>query len=269
MAILSNTNYFSNSIVGQPQAGADIDIYQTSLAPKYAVGFGFVRSDGAKFRYAQFSTACTRGTCVAQDPGEAILSNFKLKGATVANLLKKGGETMNPNAVGSRYMQLTLSASAHQFAGGYVVTGSTTGYGFTYRVRDNTTTASEVTGDMHLALYDPIVVAIDSNTDLTVAASPYTGLKTATVTNAAVAGVPLCNNSANSYGWVQTAGPCGVLQDISLPIVGKLVYLSSNTAGAVSAFAASATSTAQLFSIGVCLDPASSTNYSLIRLQLE
>ena len=50
MAVASNTNYYSNAIVGVPQVGSDINIHQLDSTPKFAVGYGFERADGAKFR---------------------------------------------------------------------------------------------------------------------------------------------------------------------------------------------------------------------------
>ena len=67
---VSSSSYFSNSIVGQPQVGADIDIYESSTSPKYAVGFGFTRADGCKYRYAHFGATTNRGVMVSTDLSE-------------------------------------------------------------------------------------------------------------------------------------------------------------------------------------------------------
>lgn len=64
---ISTTGYFSNAIVGQPQAGADIDIHEVNSTPKFALGFGFTRSDGNKYRYVQLSAATSAGTLVSYD----------------------------------------------------------------------------------------------------------------------------------------------------------------------------------------------------------
>ena len=67
---VSSSSFFSNAIVGTPQVGADIDVYGSSTSPKFAVGFGFTRADGSKYRYSHFGAATNRGLCVSTDVSE-------------------------------------------------------------------------------------------------------------------------------------------------------------------------------------------------------
>jgi hypothetical protein len=270
--LLSNTNYYSNAIVGIPQQGADIDLYQTTSTPKYQVGFGFQRADGNRYRYCQFANLSNRGSLVAPDIADAGQKGIIKAGATVANLTKQGNEIMNPNDIGSRYAQLTISASANQFAGGYLTIASGTGFGFTYRIRGNDTTSAKVTGDTFLNLYDPIVVKIDSNSDIIVTPSRYTDLTPGnplTASAMCVSGVTVTNNSASGYGWICTHGVTSVLQDASIAAAGKPVYLSTTTAGAICGYANIQNSNTAVALVGYMIEPASSTEYSVVYLTLE
>ncbi len=272
---VSTSSYFSNSIIGSPQLGADIDIYESSSNPKYAVGFGFIRADGNKYRYCHFGALSNRGTLVSTDVSESGLTKIENIGCTVANTTKKAGEIINPNAIGARYMQLVITATADQFAGAYLTVATGAGAGFTYRIAGNTATSAgnPVTGNIYMDLCDPIQVAIDSNSDIVIAGSAYANLEAATTTDAVPVGVTVTNNSASSYGFVTTGGVTGVLQDITIGTVGKPVFLSTQTAGDVMATAATLISTSSSFFtipiVGYLVEAGSSADYSLVYLTLE
>ena len=272
MAVSANS-YFSNSIIGIPQVGADIDIYESSTNPKYAVGFGFTRADGNKYRYCHFGALSNRGTMVATDVSESGLTKIENVGCTVALTTKKAGEIINPNAIGSRYMQLVITATADQFAGAYVAITTGVGAGFTYRIKGNTATsaATPVTGNIYLDLYDPIQVAIDSNSDIVIGGSAYANLEGATTTDKTPAGATVTNNTATSYGWITTAGITAVLQDANIGTIGAPVALSTNTTGAIMAVGSTSgtPSNLMLAQIGYLVEAGSSADYSLVYLTLE
>lgn len=268
---VSTSSYFSNSIIGAPQLGADIDIYETTSSPKYAIGFGFTRADGNKYRYAHFGALVAAGAVVATDVSESAQANLLQAGALVANLTKVDGETLNPNAVGSKYAQLVVTATADQFAGAYLNIHSGTGFGFIYRIRGNEATSARVTGNAHFELYDPIAVALDSNSEIAIVGSPYANLEGATTTDAVPAGVAVTNVTASNYGWICTHGVTSVLQDVTIGTIGKPVKLSSNTTAAVSCVADATSSTTQMTFplLGHVLQAGTSAGYSVIFLQLE
>jgi len=272
MAVSANS-YFSNSIIGTPQVGADIDIYDTGSSPKYAVGFGFTRADGAKYRYAHFGATTNRGVLASTDVDESnlIYTDAARMVALTANLVDVEGETITPNSIDSRYMQVTVTATADQFAGGYVSINSGTGIGFTYRIKGNTATDDPSSDDCRLELYDKIVVAIDSNSGLQLCGSRYANLEIVDDSDDRLAaGVTVTNNSSSGYGWVQTRGVATVLQDATLPTTGDTVYVSSNTDGAICGTVLLATSTHQRFQrVGQCIHPATATYYSCVFLELE
>ena len=270
--LLSNTNYYSNAIIGTPMAGADIDLYASNSAPKFQVGFGFTRADGNKYRYCQFGDICNRSTVVAPVTSVSDQANLLKAGALVANLTAQGNESMNPNAIGSRYAQLLVSASANQFAGAYLTVHSGTGFGFSYRIKGNDTVGAKVSGNTFFNLYDPIQVALDSNSEISITGCRYTGLTPCagqTATAICVSGVTVSNNSANSYGWICTGGVTPALQDASIAASGREVYVSTTTAGAVAGYANIQGSNPAFATIGYMLEPGTSANYSVIFLRLE
>lgn len=268
---VSTSSYFSNAIVGVPQQGADIDLYQSDLTPKFAVGFGFTRADGNKYRYGHFGAATTRGAVVATDYSESSKA-VTLKAGTIASRNTTiRGETMKANAIGSRFMQLTITASASQFAGGYVTIHSGTAYGYTYHIKDNDATSAYVTSDTFLELYDPIQVAIDSNSEVAIVGCPYANLEAASTTDPLPAGVTVTSNSASSYGWIQTHGPSGVLQDATIGLIGKNAFLSTNTSGACSTVTGTLGSVGALnvSQIGYYLSAGTSAAYAVVYLTIE
>lgn len=268
---VSTSSYFSNSIIGVPQVGADIDIYETSSSPKYALGFGFTRADGNKYRYAHFGALSNRGTLVAVDVSESGATKIENIGAVLAN--RSTQDNILSNAIDSRYLQLVITATADQFAGGYITITTGAGSGFTYRIKGNTATSANnpVTGNVLVELHDKVVVAIDSNSDIVIAGCPYANLEGITTTDQVPAGVTVTNNTAASYGWIQTTGMIGVLQDITIGTIGRNVTVSSNTTGAVSAINSSTSPTALNLQplVGYIVEAGSSADYSIIYLTLE
>jgi hypothetical protein len=266
---VSTDSYFSNSVIGVPQVGGDIDIYETNSTPKYAIGFGFTRADGNKYRYSHFGATVSVSNLVAVDVSESGFTHSSGSFTTAAKLSKRAGETLNPNAKGSRYMQLTITASADQFAGGYIAITSGLGYGFSYRVKGNTATTAGVpcTGDIYLDLCDPLQAALDTRSAMAIAGCPYANLEVTSTTDCIPVGVTVTDISSSAYGWICTKGVTPVLQDATIPTgTKKVAQVSTATAGAITSLVDSHTSYPI---VGNVIESGSSTVYSLIYLTLE
>ena len=235
MAVGTSTSYFSNAIVGQPMVGVDIDVHQVDLTPKYQVGFGFIRADGNRYRYCHFGADVNRALVVSQNMTESNSTTPELHiGSTVANLTRPEGQIIDANAIGSHYIQCSLTAVAHQFAGAYATVASGTGAGYTYRIKDNTVTGSPKLGESLLNLYKPIVVAVDSNTGFTIAGSPYSNVETSDTTDRIPIGVTVAGVSDTNFAWVCTKGVTTVLNDANaISTGGANAYLSTTTTGTV------------------------------------
>ena len=278
MAVSTGTSYFTNALVGQMQVGSDIDINARHATPKFAVGTGFERADGCKFRYSHFGAAVNRGVLVSTDLSESNKGHTPNAGETVANLTKRANEHLKPNAAGSRYVQLTFTATAHQFDGGYLVIEDDAGEGFTYRIKGHDVGNGPVSGSMYMDLYDPLHTAIDSTTDISIAGCLYANLEIANGTQPAsridslVVGASCCNTSAQDFAWVQTKGTCGVLQDANVAVPCQIVMLSTNTNGAVTPLGVTLTGSAGTVitvPIGYCIVAGSSTAHTIVNLTIE
>ena len=234
MAIKYNT-YFSNAIIGVPQAGADIDITEVNTTPKLAVGFGFQRADGNKYRYCHIAADTEAGYVVGTS--SIIASWLTANGVTApASAIAVSGDNIQPGNIGSRYIELSniAAVSANQLAGNYVTVYGGTGIGVTYRVKGNTLSAAIGTGLTRIELYEPIKETLAADSDLAFTGSPYNNCIKATATagtNNTVAGVICGSASANQFAWVCEEGIIGAYAGATLT-AGSLLCIGT-TAGHV------------------------------------
>lgn len=260
----SADSYFNNAIVGVPQVAGNVNIYDSATEPKFALGTVFKRSDGSEFRYAHFGATTGAGMLVSQDLSESSVVDTDNVVIAPASAVAVDGETIQPGAIGSHYVEITLaSVSADQYAGGYLHTTDDTGEGYVYRIKGNTATNNPATGNIRVQLYEPIQVALDATTDIAITGSLYANLEPATTTDIAASGVALAAQAANDYGWVQTAGVATVLTD-GVIVIGSGVVIGS-VAGSVAVEAAAAI----VERVGVCLIVGDDTGYSSIKLTLN
>ena len=228
MSIATSTNYYSNSIVGVPQAGSDIDVMERNVTPRFAVGFGFQRADGNKYRYVQYATAVDAGVMVG---GTTTADNLNSTNALVVATTTAdavANEIIKPGDIGSRYVEVTLATVANnQYAGGYFATVKDTGLGYTYRIKGNTATGTPKSTTFRMELYEKIKVKLDNTTDIAILANDYSDLGTGTNLN--VIGVTQAAASANNYGWACTAGITTCLQS-STAVMGSAIVGASNGA---------------------------------------
>jgi len=272
MAIAAKS-YFSGSIVGVPGIGTDIDIYETSANPKYAVGFGFTRADGNKYRYCHFGALTPAGLLSSTDVDESNLAKVENVGPTTART--RAGELLVANAIGSKYIDIAITATAQQFRGGYITIATGAGASYTYRIKGHTKTSDGVpaTGYIYMDLDAPLVAAVTSTSDVIIAGNPYANVETATYnTDNVVVGSTVVGNTATYYGWVCTHGITGVLQDANIGTVGEPIHISTNTSGAVAAFSNSLISPTAIYTqpiIGYLVEAGSSADYSLVMLRIE
>lgn len=108
----------------------------------------------------------------------------------------------------------------NEYAEGYAVL-TLGGYGQTYKIKSNTVAT---VGEFTVTLYDPLVQALTLNTDIvTLYHSPYyrtncmrqeflDGINTR-YEKVSFVGIPNRQFAADSYGWLQTWGPCGCILD--------------------------------------------------------
>ena len=217
----------NSSLVGLGTiSGSNLGIFDVSDTAGLPIGTKREFEDGRIFRFAEFSADTTAGHLVAQDvSAQAVV--YATDDATAA-------------AIGAKSVTLTDStlfgsATADQYAGGYLHTVNDAGQGYTYRISSNTVGASNATT---LTLYDGLKIALTTASDVVITGNPYNGLMSAVAaTDMWVSGV--CINamdvSDKNYGWVQTRGYATVLYDAggSAVVIGDQITLSDGVAGAV------------------------------------
>lgn len=271
---LPSPQYFSNSIVGMMQAGADVNIYRADTAPKYPVGQGFQRADGHIYRYASFDAAVTQGKVVAPvfaNAGKTTTDNIVINPGSVISVPAE--YPVLPCQVGSHYVQATIaSITAGQYAGGYLTTEDGSGKGYIYRILTNTATGNPVSGDMRFQLYEPLQAVVSGNTDITIIPSMFNDVDVAsTATNWGAAGVTMASIAAGGFGWICTRGITCVLQ-AGAWTGGDQLGLSTAVNGAASVLGELTTSVAAIVGVqilGYALQNGGDTEYGTMYLQLE
>ncbi len=276
MAVNTTGVYFNNAIVGQMQVGADAKIHEINTNQKFPIGQGFTRSDGAKYRYSHYGLAVSAGQLVSQDISESST------GQAAMVVVAPGSAQAIPNesnitagSIGSRFIEVTVAAvAAGQYAGGHLTIASSTGAGYTFRIRGNSATGDPTSGNIRLELYQPLTVAVAAATELQITGSMYSNLEPATAsTDLIISGVSQAANTAQTWGWTQTHGPCAVLQDGSIN-AGDMCTLSDSISGAIQAAAGGdLISTAALIAeayVGYCILPSlTTTDFGTFYLQLQ
>lgn len=272
---LPSDQYFTNSIVGNMQAGADIDLYRNDASQKYPVGQGFTRGDGNKYRYASFDAAVSPGRLVAPVVANAVLTvndnNIILPASAT---IVEAERPIRPGQIGSHYVQITLAAiAADKYQGGYLIINAGSGRNFTYRIVSNTATGNPVSGDLYVQLYEPLDAAVGPNTDIIICPSMYNDMDVAsTGTNWGVSGVTVSDiTAAGQFGWICTHGVVGILQDGAWT-GGDQLSLSLDTSGAAETYGNGTTAVANLTTvqiIGYALQNGGDTELGAAYLQLE
>ena len=154
--------------------------------------------------------------------------------AVVANHQNRTNATVE--AIGSYTVVVPLgntAATLGQYAQGYLTVVSATGIGFNYRVKTNT--AALGNGSTTVTLYDPLLVALDTTSVVSLTPSPQSlAIVTPTSTPLNVIGVNDINVTAGYYFWAQIQGTCSVFTDSNAGIAANTGIIPSATvAGAV------------------------------------
>lgn len=230
------------------------------------VGSKFRSADGREFALVQVGGTAIASGLMVQSPASIGSTHTGLTCATAA--------------IGATQITVTMGgtlATANQYAGGYAVVSAGTGIGQTLRIASHPAATSA--GTCVLTLEDPLSVATavsDSKVSLTL--NQY---GSANGTNVGTSGVivnpttatgrtigatiyPLSASSSTvpSYGYIQTSGPCAVLNDAGTAI-GLDVMPSSSVAGAVLSYVVATRNR-----VGTATVAGENTKAQLITLQL-
>ena len=203
---------------GSPQG-----IYEESSTQEYPIGTKREFEDGRVFRYGSFAGATAAGVLVSQDLSATAVVEVDNK-ATAA-------------AIGATEVILTDSgtlgsATANQYAGGYLHTTDDAAEGYTYRIKSHTASRSHA---VTFTLYEGLVVAVTTATDVASPGHLYHPVVASTAaTDYVISGVTARVMQSGYYGWIQTAGVSTILAYGTIAI-GQNLTLSDGVAGAVHA----------------------------------
>lgn len=261
--------------VGVPQVAGAFNKFEMHSTPRFNIGYKVEDSNGNVYRYAHFSANTNRGVLVSPDISESGLDDTDNM-VTLASAVQNPGD----NAIGSRYVEMNVSALAsvivNDYAGGRLVITDDTGEGYTYDVLGNTAKGDPAADLVRVQLVQKLQVALDNTSDVAISPSRYANLEIATSTDTYCAGVS-CSTmvvATAPYGWIQTKGDVGILQD-GVIAIGNTVQLSDGTSGAVQVFGgstASAVAAADLIVepiIGYCVMAGDSSGHGIFAINLE
>lgn len=260
--------------VGVPQVAGPFNKFEMHSTPRFQIGYKVEDANGNVYRYAHFSANTNRGVLVSPDISETGLDDTDNM-VTLASAVQTAGD----NALGSRYVEMNVSALAsvllNDYAGGRLVITDDTGEGYTYDVLGNTAKGDPAADLVRVTLVQKLQVGLDNTSDVAISPNLYSNLEISTTTDVYCVGVT-CSTivvATAPYGWIQQKGDVGILQDGAIA-VGQPVQLSDGTAGAVQIFGgavASAVAAADLTTepiIGYCVLAGDSTGHGIFNVNL-
>lgn len=228
-----------------------ISDFQTPPLSLFGVNGGNTTTDAslATLVGAKFRSDDDREFALIQNGGTALVSGVLVQSpASIGST--HTGLALSTVAIGSTSITATLGgtlATANQYAGGFLVISAGTGAGQTLKIKSHP--AGTSSGTVLFQLEDPLSVATltsDSKGSLTlpqygsangtnvgtsgVVVNPTTA--TGRVVGATIYPIGASSSTVPTYGFIQTCGPVGVLND-SATAIGLDVMPSSAVAGAV------------------------------------
>lgn len=232
-------------------------IYEQSETKKAELGRLLPFLDGRCFRYCFCDGGISKGLV-----GAAAALN--------GNADKVTQTGMDDQAAGKREIEVLLSAAvtANIYQDSLLTIeadGSGDSEGYAYRVRLNNGGGASVAVPCKLTLYDPLVVALTSNSILSLTVNRFRDVIVAPADAASpTIGVPLITVSDNYYFWAQTRGYAAVLAVTtdSQPIIADNVAVGAS--GAVKAVGDVSQPV-----VGVCVYIPTFDEYCIIDLHLE
>lgn len=224
----------------QKGQGGPLDYGQTSTDTSLATLTG-----------AKFDTSDGREFVLIQNAGVALVAGNLIQGpvnigANHQNL------TTGVSAIGATTVTVTAGGTlitANQYQGGFAIFNAGVGIGQIFRISSHPSATSS--GTCVLTLEDPLKVASDATTKTSLVLPPYgssngTDVRTSgcvicpttltgPVIGATVAPIAASTSTVPTYGFIQTKGIVGLLNDATTAI-GLDIMPSANTAGAVQTY---------------------------------
>ena len=188
---------------------------------RYRLGQQLILGGGKKFRFA-----LNGGSTLTI--GQAI--------GSAAIIATDIGLTAAAAAVGARSITFTHGAATvvlNYFAEGQIVNSVTPGLADTYDIASHAALTSGGADTVYLQPGQSVRTALTTSTRVDLSASPYASVVVvaATILQTPV-GIAITALTSGQWGWLQTAGPCGVICTGTMTIGSPAVMLlSGGTAG--------------------------------------
>jgi hypothetical protein len=250
-----------NVILGSDGIAIRQGVYEEKVTQETDLGRFIDFQDGRRFRYCQADAAITRGHMAAAG---AVVANDNTVTQTAMTVALSNGY------IGEKEVSVLLAAAttAHLYADGFLSIEGGLGLGYLYRIKDNKAGGALYTTPCILTLYDPIVIALDATSIISLTKLKYKDVVVAptTVVREPI-GVPLIDITDNYYFWAQTRGPALIVVDDSDTVVtGQFVMGGDTDAGACEPVTATSS---VIVPYGKVVQVAAADTYALIDLQLE
>ena len=225
---------FSQRVVGVGAPGFNnTDPTSATTGILLPLGTAVETKHGRRYRW------CKAGT------SDLVAGNCIQASAIIANHLARTPPAVAVGATSFSFTPGATGGAANLYAEGYLQVDTTSGTeaGYTYGVSGHAAITSSVAFTLNLNPDDPIQIALTSSSRVGLVANPYRDViqYPASTATGALVGVATYIITAAFNGWIQTFGPCSVLQS-DTTAVGLSVGCPAGTAGACVAYAAATTS---------------------------
>jgi len=191
---MASSNKYKESRVGYGIIKPAQGIYEESVSQKAEIGFRLLVGDRV-FRYAYAG-------------GTALAAGKLDKSAQLPAEVNKA--VAAAAAAGTYEVAVTTAAAQLYLAEGYMVVNDADGEGLSYRIKSSKANATAATST-DIVLYDPIVTALTTSSEVELYGSPYYDLDLSATVTDHISGIPPIPVTANYYFWLQTWGPCACL----------------------------------------------------------
>lgn len=238
----------------------NLDLYTVGTTQLFPVGTQL--NDGFnKFRYVEFGETTAVGDLVEALPSTNAHDVLDPTG-TATDPFGTGAAATTAGATVIAFAD-SITLVVNEYSGGTARVEENVGKGYTYRILRNTAVSSAANGAIEIS-GGGLGLALSSTSNLSLVRNKYSQVKQGNVTQLGVnVGVANCIGADDSFGWLATQGPWGVLSKGTL-VIGDP---ATNVTTAASAGPWAAVTTPLL---GHVVDPAESdTLIALVDLQLD
>lgn len=227
---------------------ANLNPFDSGTVQKYPLGLKVTLNDRT-YRYVEFGGTAGAGTVCQREAPDAAHDDLAVAASAIGAV--------------SATISTSITLVENEYAGGSFTAETDTGLGYNYLITKHD--ADAATGGAVVTFTPPLVVALDTTSDIKLVKSAYKEIIIAPTTlTGAIVGVSCCAGADGTFGFIQTSGDAVVLTDGTV-VIGQHVRVSDATAGAVEPLDRDGTAEDEV-AIGMVVDVGPTTEQSIIRL---